>query len=312
MEGDFGVAVTDVELPAEQRVIPSARLRHGLRYLSHRHELTAGLVVLALMLVFAVVGPLVWGHTSNGVSLLSSLEAPSLSHPFGTDDLGRDILARTMTGGRLDLVVSLVVTVVGGAIGIAIGVLAGTAGELLDTVIVRILDALLAFPPLLLALAIAVAMGAGTVSATIGITVSVIPYYARLMRSEVLRVKALPFVEAAVTSGAGWRRVIGRHVLPHTWGSMLVQASSAIGYTVLTLAALGFIGLGVQEPTAEWGTMISNGLSYTLSGQWWLDVFPGLALLVFVSGCSLVADGLGGSNQAISPFGLNRGGSSVA
>jgi peptide/nickel transport system permease protein len=283
-----------------------SRTRRALGYLAKRGELSAGLVVLALVVLLVLVGPLIWTQSSNGVNLLSSLEPPSWSHPFGTDDLGRDVLARTLLGGRLDLLVALIVTAVGASIGILVGVAAATTGKILDTVIVRILDALLAFPPLILALAVAVALGANTASATIGITVSVIPYYARLMRSEVLKIKALPYVEAAVASGAGRARLLFRHVLPHTFGPMLIQASSAIGYAVLTLAALGFIGMGVQPPEAEWGTMISAGLSYAISGQWWLGVFPGLALLVFVSACSLIADGLSVGGRRISMFSMSR------
>lgn len=280
----------------------------GLRRVLARRELGLGLGIVLLIVIFAVVGPLVWRQSPLQVNLPQSLHAPTAAHPFGTDELGRDVLARTMAGAQLDLVVALAVTVAGGALGLMVGLVSAMSRGAVDILIMRVLDALLAFPPLILALAVAVALGAGTVSASIGIAVSVIPYYARLMRSEVLRVRSLPYVDAAVASGSGRFRLVRRHIVPHTWGTMLIQASSAVGYAVLTLAALGFVGLGVQEPTAEWGTMITSGLQYVLSGQWWIGVFPGLWLLALVTACSLVADGLSSYNGAASAATLLRGG----
>jgi peptide/nickel transport system permease protein len=255
----------------------------------------------------ALIGPLVWRINPLHVNLAISLQPPSGSHPFGTDDLGRDVLARVIAGAGLDLLVALVVALGGGAVGAALGLIAAMSGGLTETLILRVMDALLAFPSLILALSIALALGAGTVPASVGIAISVVPYYARLMRSEVLRIKAMPYVEAAVASGSGQTRLVWRHVIPHTSGTMLIQTSSSVGYAVLTLAALGFVGLGVQEPTAEWGTMITSGLSYVLSGQWWMGVFPGVALLALVVGCSLVADGLSGTMSSSVPVGLATG-----
>jgi peptide/nickel transport system permease protein len=252
----------------------------------------------------ALIGPFVWRINPLQINLASSLQGPSGVHPFGTDDLGRDVLARVIAGAGLDLDVALVVAVAAGAVGLTIGLISAMSGGLVDLLTMRVMDALLAFPPLILALSIAVALGAGTIPASIGIAVSVVPYYARLMRSEVLHIKAQPYVEAAVASGSGPIRLMWRHVIPHTTGTMLVQASSVVGYAVLTLAALGFVGLGVQEPTAEWGTMITSGLPYVLSGQWWMGVFPGAALLAMVAGSSLVADGLSGTLSSRFPAGI--------
>jgi peptide/nickel transport system permease protein len=203
-----------------------------------------------------------------------------------------------MSSGQLDILAAVVVTAAGGLVGMTIGAVAGLRGGATDNASMRLMDSLLAFPPLILALAVSVALGAGTLSAALGITISTVPFYARLMRSEVLRVKALPFVEAAVASGGRPSRIVSRHILPHTWQVMAIQASSVVGYAVLTLAALGFVGLGVQVPTAEWGTMITAGLPFVLSGQWWMGVFPGVMLLTLVIGCNLVADGLGGGTVA--------------
>ncbi len=268
--------------------------RRAGRFVAGRREATAGFAIVLVIAGFSWVGPLVWRVNPLSVSLLSSLLPPTSRHPFGTDEVGRDVLARVMSAGQLDILAALAITAVGGVIGMGIGLAAGLRGGVAENVSMRLIDALLAFPPLILALAISVALGAGTTSAALGITISTIPFYARLMRSEVLRVRALPFVEAAEASGGRPSRIVTRHILPHTWRVMAIQASSVVGYAVLTLAALGFVGLGVQVPTPEWGTMITSGLSYVLSGQWWIGVFPGALLLALVIGCNLVADGLGG------------------
>lgn len=262
---------------------------------AHR-EASVGFGIVLLIAAFSCLGPQIWRQNPLAVNLANSLLAPSASHPFGTDDVGRDVLARVISAGQLDILAAVAVTAVGGLVGMTIGVVSGLRGGVTDNTSMRLMDSLLAFPPLILALAVSVALGAGTLSAALGITISTIPFYARLMRSEVLRVKALPFVEAAVASGGRPSRIVSRHILPHTWQVMAIQASSVVGYAVLTLAALGFVGLGVQVPTAEWGTMITAGLPYVLSGQWWMGVFPGVLLLMLVIGCNLVADGLGGES----------------
>ena len=261
--------------------------------IGQRGEASIGGGMVVALALFAWLGPVFWRVGPLGVNLSESLAGPSLLHPFGTDEVGRDVLARVMAGGQVDIIVAVVVSLSGGIVGIAIGLLAASLGRLVDQVAMRAIDALLAFPPLILALAISVALGAGTIPASIGIAISTVPFFARLMRSEVLRVRALPFVEAAVASGGRPTHVVLRHILPHTWRVMAIQASSVVGYAVLTLAALGFVGLGVQAPTAEWGTMITTGLSYVLSGQWWIGVLPGFALLGLVVGFNLIADGLG-------------------
>ena len=272
----------------------------------HR-EASVGFGIIILIAGFSWLGPQIWRPNPLAVSLTNSLLAPSASHPFGTDDVGRDVLARAMSAGQLDILAAIAVTAVGGLVGMTIGAIAGLRGGVTDGTSMRLMDSLLAFPPLILALAVSVALGAGTVSAALGITISTVPFYARLMRSEVLRVKALPYVEAAVASGGRPWRIVSRHILPHTWQVMAIQASSVVGYAVLTLAALGFVGLGVQVPTPEWGTMITAGLQYVLSGQWWMGVFPGVLLLMLVIGCNLVADGLGGGGVAGVMTGSTRG-----
>jgi peptide/nickel transport system permease protein len=175
-------------------------------------------------------------------------------------------------------------------VGGTIGVIAGVSGGWFDNLLMRVMDAILAFPPLILAMAVTVGLGVGVRTAAIGIMITSVPFYARLLRSEALRVRTLPFVEAAAALGATRLRIIMRHVVPHLMSTLLIQAAAVFGYAILSLAALGFVGLGAQVPTPEWGTMITDGLQYTLTGQWWIGVFPGIGLLAAVTATSLIAD----------------------
>jgi peptide/nickel transport system permease protein len=154
----------------------------------------------------------------------------------------------------------------------------------------RIMDAILAFPPLILAMAVTIGLGVGVETAALGIMITSVPFYARLIRSDVLRIRQFLFVEAAAALGATRTRIIARHIAPHTASTLFVQASALFGYAILTLAALGFVGLGAQVPTPEWGTMITDGLSYALTGQWWIGFFPGVGVLAAVTAASIIAD----------------------
>jgi peptide/nickel transport system permease protein len=204
--------------------------------------------------------------------------------------VGRDVLARFMLGARISMFVGAVVVVVGAALGGLVGLLAGVVGGWLDAVLMRLMDAILAFPPLVLAMAVTVGLGAGLGTAAIGVIVSALPWYARVVRSEVIRVKAQAFVESTYAIGASRTRLIARHIVPHVLPIVLIQAAAAFGSAVLALAALGFVGLGAQLPTPEWGAMITDGLQYTLTGEWWVGLFPGLGLLVAVTAASVLAD----------------------
>jgi peptide/nickel transport system permease protein len=159
-----------------------------------------------------------------------------------------------------------------------------------DATFMRMMDAILAFPALILAMAVTVGLGPGLETAVLGITLTSLPYYARLIRSEVLRIRSLPFIEAAYALGARRRRVMLRHMVPHVVSTLLIQSAAVFGYAILTLAALGFVGLGARIPTPEWGAMITDGLQYFLTGQWWIGLFPGLGVLVAVAATSVIAD----------------------
>jgi len=249
-----------------------------------------GLGLLAALVLIALLGPIVWGKSPSDTDLANSLQSPSFDHPMGTDAVGRDVLARFLAGARLSLAVGLSVALVGAVIGTTIGLVAGTSRGVTDVIAARAMDSVLAFPPLILAMCVTVGLGAGVVTGALGITIVSIPWYARLVRSDVLRVSSLPFVEAARALGASRRRIILRHVLPHVVPGVAIQFAVVFGYAILAMAALGFVGLGVTPPTAEWGTMITEGQQYALTGSWWIATFPGLGLLLAIAASLLIAD----------------------
>jgi peptide/nickel transport system permease protein len=261
-----------------------------LRTVLADRKLAIPLGVLIAMVLFAIFGPIIWNHNPDTQSLLNSLEAPSLAHPLGTDQLGRDILARVAYGARISLLAGTLVALAGAIIGGLIGLLAGTIGGISDGALMRVMDSILAFPPLILAMAVTVGLGVGVDTAAIGITLVSIPWYARLIRSEALRINSLPFIEASHAIGATRARVITRHVLPHLLPVLLIQMAAAFGYAIVGLAGLSFVGLGAQIPTPEWGAMITGGLTYALTGQWWIAIFPGVALLITVTAASMLSD----------------------
>ncbi len=268
----------------------SARANEALRTVLADRKLAVPLAVLVLMVLFAIFVPIVWDQNPDTQNLINSLQPPSLAHPMGTDQLGRDVLARVASGARISLVAASLITLVGAVIGGLIGLLAGTIGGVSDGVAMRVMDAILAFPPLILAMAVTVGLGVGLGTAAAGVALVSIPWYARLLRSEALRIRSLPFIEAAHAMGATRNRIIARHVAPHMLPVLFIQMAAAFGYAVLALAGLSFVGLGAQVPTPEWGAMITEGLSFALTGQWWISVFPGVALLITVTAMSMLSD----------------------
>lgn len=255
-----------------------------------RPAATTATVVLAVLVIAAILGPLLWGKDPAATDVANSLRGPSAAHPMGTDSNGRDVLARFLAGARLSLAVAPTVVVVGALVGGLLGVLSGVIGGVFDAIVGRVMDSILAFPPLILAMAVTVGLGTGVVTAAIGIMLTSIPWYARLLRADALRLRGRPFIEAARALGAPRARIVMRHIVPHVMPTLLVQAASVFGYAILTLAALGFVGLGAQPPTAEWGAMITDGLQYTLTGQWWIGVFPGLGVFAAVTAANVLAD----------------------
>lgn len=257
-----------------------------------RRPLLLPTVLCAGLALLVFGGGLVWPHDPLAMDFGAVLVAPSAAHPMGTDAAGRDVLARFLAGGRLSLIVGAAVMIGGLLPGALIGLAAARAGGLADLVLMRLIDGIAAFPPILLAMAVAIGLGGGLWSAALGVVISTVPFYARLMRSEVLRVQSYPFVEAAEAMGARPGFLLSWHIAPHAASTMLVQSASVFGYAIVTLAGLGFVGLGARIPTPEWGVMITEGMQYALTGQWWLTVFPGLGILAAVVAANLMADRL--------------------
>ena len=251
--------------------------------------LMVGIALVLFWLVATVAAP--WMTVHDPLDMVGRrLQAPSWDHLLGTDALGRDVLSRTLHGARHSIPIAVTVVAVAVAIGAFLGALAGFIGGIVDTVIMRLVDVTLSFPPMLLAMAVAASLGPGLENATIAMVIVWWPVYARLMRAQVLEVREREHVEAAVASGATQTRVLTKHVLPLCWTPVLISATMDLGQVILLAASLSFIGLGATPPTPEWGSMISDGASQFYS--WWVALGPGLAILTIVLGFNFIGDGL--------------------
>jgi peptide/nickel transport system permease protein len=252
-----------------------------------------GFVVILFFVLVAICVPIFWPYDAKTDSNLSEkLQAPSWTHPFGTDQLGRDVLRRVAHGAPISLQVGLVAVALGLSIGSVLGMIAGFLRGWVDSVIMRLMDILLAFPATLLAIGIVAARGPGLGNTMIAIGIVSIPGYARIARSMVLSLREREFVSAAQAIGAGPFRVLFRHILPNGLSPLVVQATLNIATAVLEAAALGFLGLGAQPPQPEWGAMLSDSYKFLTVGAWWPVLFPGLAIMLTVLGFNLFGDGL--------------------
>ncbi len=254
----------------------------------------AALVGLALVLVLAAVAllaPVLAPYAPDAQNLRARLRPPSGEHWFGTDEFGRDILSRVLFGARVSLLTGLVPVLVAALIGSALGLVAGFYRGRLDAVLMRVMDVLLAFPSLLLALAVVGTLGPGLENAVIAVAIVGIPSYARIVRSVVIAAREEDFVTAAKALGARDPRLLLKHVLPSALGALSVQATLGIGFAILSMAGLSFLGLGVQPPTADWGEMLARGRRY-LPGSPWLLLYPGAAISLTVLAFNLLGDGL--------------------
>jgi peptide/nickel transport system permease protein len=241
--------------------------------------------------IAAVIGPWVMPYDPAAQQLALRLEGPGPAHWFGLDELGRDISARVLAGARISLLVGLVVVGVSSTIGIALGSIAGYYGGRVDEAISRLIDILLAFPGLLLAIALVAVLGPSLTNVVLALSLIGWVGYARLVRGQALRARELEFVQAARALGATTLRVLVRHVIPSTLPAVTVQATLGMGGAVLAEAALSFLGLGVQPPTPSWGTMLSYGRGHLLDAPH-LTIFPGIAIALLVLGFNFLGDGL--------------------
>ncbi|QLQ35781.1 ABC transporter permease [Micromonospora robiginosa] len=250
-----------------------------------------GTLVLLLLVVVGVFGPWLAPAGVNDVDVDAMLRPPSGAHPFGTDELGRDVLSRVLVAARVSLEVGVVSVGIALAAGVTLGLLAGYYRGWLDSVLMRCMDVLFAFPVLLLAVAIVAVLGPGLLTAMVAIGVVYTPIFARITRAGVLSVREQVFVRAAVSIGASDLRIMRRHVLPNIAAPLIVQTSLSLAFAILSEAALSFLGLGIQPPAPAWGRMLFDGRGF-VTDAWWLGVFPGAAIFLTVLAFNLVGDAL--------------------
>lgn len=249
-------------------------------------------VVVAVVVSFALFPGLFTPHNPIAGVPADKLQAPSWTHPFGTDALGRDLWSRVVYGAGQSLSGALLAVTLGIAAGVALGVLAGSIGGFTDAVIMRVVDVLLSIPGLLLILTVVILLGSGTLNAAIAVGVSSVAAFARLTRSEVLRVRGASYVEAAYGSGGRTPAILVRHILPNSLAPVLALAAVQFGTAVLAIATLGFLGFGTPPPTPEWGSLIAEGRDH-LATSWWLTTLPGLVVLVTVLAANRISQSLG-------------------
>ncbi len=266
------------------------RLAKIRRALGHR-SLAIGLVICAVLVAMCAAAPLLTSIDPNAQDPWATFQSPNAEHIMGTDAFGRDIFSRVLYGGRTTMVASLSVVLLGSFVGTIVGLVAGYFGGALGFVVMRFVDLLLAFPGILLALAITAILGPGLTNGIFAIAAILVPVYARLVEGATVEIRGRPYVEAAVTLGAGPFFIIARHILPNVQSSVIVMTTTWLGIAALWITALGFIGLGVQPPNPEWGAILNDGQMY-ITLAWWITVFPGLMLSLFVVGVNLIGDGL--------------------
>ncbi|MEQ8816146.1 MAG: ABC transporter permease [Thalassobaculum sp.] len=280
--------MTDTPIPA-----PSGSTLRHVAYVLRSNPVT-GLAfgMLGLLLFAALLGPLVAPYDPYASNAAHAMSPPSWDHWFGTDNLGRDVFSRVLVATRLDLAISVSAVALSFAVGSVLGAAAGYWGGWTDRVLSRMLDTVMAFPLFVLAMGIVSAMGNTIENVVYATAIINVPFYARLVRAEVNIRRESGFALAARLSGNPDWRVLALHIFPNALPPTMVQVSLNLGWAILNAAGLSFIGLGVRPPTAEWGIMVAEGANFIVSGEWWLAVFPGLALMLAVFTFNLLGDGL--------------------
>jgi peptide/nickel transport system permease protein len=277
------------------RILPETATRQQFRLFGwrnlrrHPRVLVSGGMILLLILI-ALLAPILGRYNPLVSSPAEVREPPSSAHWLGTDDLGRDMLSRTIWGARVSLAVGLISVSIGLTSGVLLGLLAGWRGGAADLLTMRGIDALLAFPGLLLAIAITSALGPNLRNAMIAIGIVAIPLYTRLTRSQVLQARSREYIEAARALGMSDLRIVFRHLLPNIVNPLIVQASLSVAFAILAEASLSFLGLGVQPPTPTWGSDINHARAYLSNGYWWMSVAPGVAILITVLAFNFLGD----------------------
>lgn len=278
-----------------RKVEPRIRELRTSIYLLQRNLLTRiAIIVIALMILIVIFAPLIAPYPEDatiGNNPANALQPMSVEHWLGTDELGRDIFSRLIYGARISIISGVVTIFFAISIGVSLGVIAGCVGGVVDDIIMRVADAFLSFPNLLLAIFIAAMLEPSLTNAQLAITISWWPYYARLLRGQAISVNEKQFVKAAEAIGTPKRVIIFKHVLPNCMAPVVINASMDIGAVILVLASLSFLGLGAQPPTPEWGLMVSTSKNYFMNA-WWYAIFPGVCIFVTVLSFNILGDGL--------------------
>lgn len=282
---------TDRETPLKIVVVRQSQLAMVIRQLRRSPTALIGAFVLACEIIVALGAPLIAPYSPLYQDFSVPLKPPSLAHPFGTDDVGRDILSRVIYGARISLRIGFLTIAIGAGAGVVLGILAGFYGGLTDSTIMRLTDLLLAFPGLLLALAVVAVLGPGLVNVMIAIGIGNVPVFIRLARASTLSVRERDYVLAARSIGGSDSRIMARYILPNVIPPIIVLATLGVASAILTAAGLSFIGVGAQPPTPEWGAMLTLARQY-LQQAWWFTFFPGAAIMVTVLAINMVGDAL--------------------
>jgi len=280
-----GAAAALKALPKRRRIFGWSNIRREPRFM-------IGGTIIGLMILVAIFAPFLTPTDPMVSHPEVANQGPSLHHLLGTDDLGRDVLGRTFYGARVSLPVGFIAVVIGFTVGVAMGLAAGYRGAWADLIISRFIDALLAFPALLLAISITSALGPNLRNTMLAIGIVAIPAYARLTRGQVLQAKERDYIEAARTIGASEPRIIMRHILPNILTPLIVQASLSIAFAILAEASLSFLGLGAQPPMPTWGADLNHARGYLNNGYWWMSFGPGMAILLTVLSFNLLGDSI--------------------
>jgi peptide/nickel transport system permease protein len=277
---------------AESSVVPDKRFISLCRRLLRNKLSFVAFCAIVLLVMIALLAPWIAPLDPNEPDASAVLQGPSWAHVLGTDEYGRDELSRIIVASRVDLLVPFAATLLALLIGSLVGALSGFRGGWTDQIVMRIVDAVMAFPAFVLAMGLTAAVGTSITNLILVVAVTQVPVYLRQLRAEILREREMEYAQAAQTVGNPTWRIVFIHLFPNCFPPLIVQATLAMGYALLTLAALSYIGLGIQPPNSEWGEMTSEGASLMVTGQWWLSLFPGIAIVVTVLTLNVVGDGL--------------------
>lgn len=288
---EVGLPETIVAAPVGHGTAGGRRFRGIGAMIGASRAIQLGLTMVVSLFALGLLAPFLTPYSPIRIDLANTLAPPSAAHLLGTDELGRDQWTRLIYGARVSMLMGFVGVAISATLGSAIGLVAGYVAGVADNIIMRTMDAILAFPALLLALLVVSVMGPGVVQVLIAFGIAGIPFYARLMRGMVLSIREREFVEAAEALGASPLRIIFLHILPNAMAPLIITTTLAMGLVIVGLASLGFVGLGAQPPTPEWGAMLSGNQSRFFTAPWLL-ISPGVAIVVAVVGYSLVGDGL--------------------